>query len=210
MSHCPSHGGGAQSRLNGKNVVKKFGGWDGYGRDSCGDPFDFGATGIAEYFRKYFLPDLAGRDEVGKFSLIFKKAPPWLLWFTYGDTNARILGIKLPDLSTVKQFIRDLRDFGNDRLPPGPFECRLRPDGVKDQIAIWTEKVIKKMLEDETNDATPRERKRMARIREKYKNVRKPLPDQEVITKIAVLHLLTGISGLNHFERWLNPTNIAV
>jgi hypothetical protein len=79
--------------------------------------------------------------------LIFKTAPPWLLWFTYGDVNARILGIKLPDLSTVNRFIR----------------------------------------------------KRIDRIREKYKNVSKPLSDQEVITKIAVLHLLTRISGINRF-----------
>jgi hypothetical protein len=113
---------------------EKYGGWDEYGRDSCGDPFDFGATRIAEYFRKYFLPDFAGGDEVEKFSLIFKKAPLWLLWFTYGDVNARILGIKLPDLSTVNRFIRDPRNFINGELPPGPFEYRLRADGVEDQI----------------------------------------------------------------------------
>jgi hypothetical protein len=189
---------------------EKYGGWDEYGRDSCGDPFDFGATGIAEYFRKYFLPDLAGGDEVEKFSLIFKKAPPWLLWFTYGDVNARILGIKLLDLSTVKQFIRDPRNFRTDNLPPGPFECRLRTDGVEDQIAILTQKVIKKMLKHETIGVTPRERKRMARIREKYKGVSKILPDQAVITKIAVLHLLTCISGLDHFERWMNTTDTIV
>ena len=75
---------------------EKYGGWDEYGRDDCGDLFvSFGATRIAKYFRKYFLPDLPGADEVEKFSLIFKEAPPWLLWFTYGDVNARILGIKL-------------------------------------------------------------------------------------------------------------------
>jgi hypothetical protein len=64
---------------------EKYGGWDEYRRDHR-DPFaSFSATQIGKYFRKYFLPDLPGADEVEKFSLIFKKAPPWLLWFTYGN-----------------------------------------------------------------------------------------------------------------------------
>jgi hypothetical protein len=172
----------------------------------CGDPFvDHAAGRIADYFSKYFLPDLPGDDELEKFSLIFKKASPWLLWFTYADVDARILGIKLPDLSAVKRFIRDTHNFGmTPSVPPGPFECRLRADGIEDQVAIWTKKVIKKKLKEETNGVTPRERKRIARIREKYKNVSKPLPDQEVVTKIAVLHLLTSISGLNHFDRYFD------
>ena len=114
---------------------EKYGGWDDYRRDH-GDPFDsFSATQIGKYFRKYFLPDLPGGDQAEKFGLIFKRAPPWLLWFTYGDVNARILGIKLPDLSTVNRFIRDPRNVGNDYLPPVPFECHLRADGVEDEIA---------------------------------------------------------------------------
>ena len=188
---------------------EKYGGWDDYRRDH-GDPFDsFSATQIGKYFRKYFLPDLPGGDQAEKFGLIFKRAPPWLLWFTYGDVNARILGIKLPDLSTVNRFIRDPRNVGNDYLPPGPFECHLRADGVEDEIAIWT-KVIKKKLKDETHGLTPHERKRIARIREKYKNVSKPLSDQEVITKFAVLLLLTQISGLDHFDHWLTTTSAIV
>jgi hypothetical protein len=181
---------------------EKYGGWDEYGADR-GDPFEsFSATQIAKYFRKYFLPDLAGRDETEKFSLIFKKAPPWLLWFTYGDVNARILGIKLPDLSTVNRFIRDPRNFINDKLPPGPFECRLRAHGSEDQLAIdikdW---MNKKKQKTEENDVTSRERKRIRRIREKFKNVSKPLSDQKVITKFAELVLLSRISGHNHFDR---------
>ncbi len=100
----------------------------------------------------------------------------------------------------MKRFIRDAHNFANCHLPPGPFEYRLRADGVEDQIAIWTQQVIKKKLKDETNGVTPRERKRIARICEKYKNVSKPLPDQEVITKIAVLHQLSCISGVNRFD----------
>jgi hypothetical protein len=190
---------------------EKYGGWDEYGRDDCGNPFvDFAAGRIADYFCKYFLPDLRGTDELEKFGLIFKNASPWLLWFTYADADARILGINLPDLSAVKRFIRDTDNFGKSHLPLGPFECRLRADAVEDQIAIWTQKVVEKMLKHETNGVTPRERKRMASIREKYGDVSNALPDRAVITKIAVLHLLTCISGLNHFERWLNSADTTV
>jgi hypothetical protein len=182
---------------------EKYGGWDEYGRDTR-DPFEtFSATQIAKYFRKYFLPDLAGRDELEKFRLIFKKAPPWLLWFTYGDVNARILGIKLPDLSAVNRYIRDPRNFGNDHLPPGPFECRLRADGSEDEVVIWTKYfLMRKNQKNEANDVTPRERKRLRRIHEKYEAVSKPWGDQEVITKIAELLLLTRISRLDHFGNY--------
>jgi hypothetical protein len=159
---------------------EKYGGWDEYGRDTCGDPFvSHGATRIAKYFRDHFLPDLPGADEVEKFSLIFNKAPPWLLWFTYADANARILGIKLPDLSAVSGYIRDPKNFGNDRLPPGPFEYRLRTEGTEDLVVISTNLLMRKKQKNELNNATPRERKRLHRIRERYETVRKPLSDQK-------------------------------
>ena len=98
---------------------EKFGGWDEYGRDTR-DPFEsFMQRKLQNTSAEYFLPDLAGRDELGKFRLIFKKAPPWLLWFTYGDVNARILGIKLPDLSAVNRYIRDPQNFGTITYRPG-------------------------------------------------------------------------------------------
>jgi hypothetical protein len=185
---------------------EKYGGWDEYGRDTCGDPVvGFGATRIAKYFREYFLPDLPGADEVEKFSLIFKKAPPWLLWFTYGDANARILGIKLPDLSTAQRFNRDIRNFGMDQLPNGPFECHFRADGIEDQVAIWTKDLmikIKNKYKDESYAVTPRERKRLRTLRDEYSKLRKPLSEQEVITKVAVVHLLSRISGVNRFEHF--------
>jgi|SRR5690349_20308053 len=185
---------------------QKYGGWDGYGRDTCGDPFvSFGACGIAKYFREHFLPDLPGADEVDKYSLIFKKAPPWLLWFTYGDANARILGMKLPDLSNVQRFDRDVQNFGRDSLPLGPFECHVRADGSEDQVAIWTKGLmikIKNKHKEESHAVTPRAHRRLRRIREKYSNLTKPPSEQEVVTKVAVVHLLSRISGVNRFEHF--------
>jgi len=91
------------------------------GRDD-GTPFNsVGLFYIAHYFRKYFLPDLPGADEIEKYSMIFKEAPPWLLWFTYGDREARILGIELPDLSEISRFARGGRVSTVYR--PVPLNC---------------------------------------------------------------------------------------
>jgi hypothetical protein len=103
----------------------------------------------------------------------------------------------------VKRFVRDPRNFGNDKLPAGPFEWRLRADGSEDQVAIWTKNwMMKKQHKYESNAVTPRERNRLRRISDKYGNLRKPLSEQEVITKVAVLHLLSRISGVSRFEHY--------
>ncbi len=134
-----------------------------YGRDDYATPFlSFSAMDIAEYFRKYLLPDLPGGDEKAKLDAIFVRAPPWLLWFTHGDVYATILGIKIPDLSSVNRFARDR--FGVC-LPKGPFECRPLPDGVYDKFEVARQKKV----EDKTTDMTPRERKRAFRIHERNK-----------------------------------------
>ena len=113
-----------------------------------------GVIYIAKYFRRYFLPDLPGADEIEKFSLILKEAPPWLLWFTNADVEAYILGIELPDLSEVSCFARGKRLI--DHLPTGPFELRplpAPPDEFEDDE-----------FEDKAKDMTPRGRKRMRKI----------------------------------------------
>jgi hypothetical protein len=109
----------------------------------------------------------------------------------------------------VQRFVRDLRNFEIDQLPTGPFECCLRADGSEDQVTIWI-KMIKRKHKNEANDLTPRERKRKLRILEKYKNVGKSLPDQEVITKIAVLQVLSRISGHDHFDHYLTSVSTIV
>jgi hypothetical protein len=137
---------------------EKYGGFDEYGREELGTPFDLlGAPRIAEYFRKYFLPDFPGAEEIEKLNPVFEKAPPWLLWFTHGDVHARILGIKLPDLSGVNRFARGEMAFSE--LPRGPFECQPLPDGVYDR---FEHKRHKDALENLVN-MTPRERKRAVR-----------------------------------------------
>jgi len=140
---------------------EKHGGFDEYGGER-GSPFDdLGATFIAKYFRKYMLPDLPGDDEIEKFNAIFEIAPPWLIWFSHGDLGAGILGVKLPDLSSVNRLIRGTPEWR--RLPDGPFECRPLPDGANDESDS-----TRKKFEDELAHMTPRERKRTLRIYESY------------------------------------------
>jgi hypothetical protein len=56
-----------------------------HGRDEEGPFSSWGAGWIAQYFRKYFLPELPGVDETEKLNAVFAKAPAWLLWFTHGE-----------------------------------------------------------------------------------------------------------------------------
>jgi phosphomevalonate kinase len=78
-----------------------------------------------------------------------------------------------------------------------------RADGSEDEVVIWTKYfLMRKKQKNEANDVTPRKRKRLRRIREKYEAISKPWRDQEVITKIAELRLLTQISGFNHFDHY--------
>ena len=135
----------------------------GPGRYEDCTPFTrLGEMEITAFFSEYFLPDLRGADKRSKLNSIFETAPPWLLWFTYGDVYARVFGVKTPDLSSVNRFMRG--DSLWSELPQGPFECRPFPDGAYDELTTRHESV-----EDKTADMTPRERKRALRIHERNK-----------------------------------------
>ena len=77
-----------------------------YGRDEEGPFTSWGAQCIAQYFRKYILPELPGADETEKLNAVFAKAPAWLLWFTHAEWPILGLGLKLPDLSSMSRFAR--------------------------------------------------------------------------------------------------------
>jgi hypothetical protein len=98
-----------------------------YRDDDWVSPFGHTACHIAEYFRKYMLPDFAGADANAKLEAILEAAPAWLLWCSHADVHARFLGITLPDLSSVDRFARG--DF-SPYLRTGPFECRRLPKCV--------------------------------------------------------------------------------
>ena len=142
-----------------KTCQQRYPAFDWYGRRDDASPFDgFSSRHIADCFEKHILPGLPGADESEKYELIFRRAPLWLIWFSYCDLHASIFGIKLPDLSSVSCFVRD-KEFAL-RMPKGPFECRPWPDGVHDEFADGKEskKIVK------TEGMTSRERKRLLRI----------------------------------------------
>ncbi len=115
-----------------------------------------GAGYIAKYFRKYLLPELFGADETAKLDAVFRKAPPWLVWFCFGDVHGRALGLEPPDLSSVNRFARG--DFIIGKLPVGPFECHRLSDHKE-----YTE-----FEDDKTARMTRRERKRTRKIMKNF------------------------------------------
>lgn len=85
---------------------EEYGGFDEYGRES-GTPFDsVGAAAINRYFRRNILPTLPGNGASERLNLILARAPAWFVWFTYGDLHARILGLKVPNLSSGRRVKR--------------------------------------------------------------------------------------------------------
>ena len=81
-------------------------------------PFNKAAAETAVIFRELLIPSLPGADEKEKLDAVFASAPPWLIWFTFGDFTADTLGLRLPDLSSVTRFARPQAIF--DRWPALP------------------------------------------------------------------------------------------
>jgi hypothetical protein len=126
-------------------------------------PFDrLGLRSIADYFRECFLPGLPGEKETEKLNRVLATSPPWLLWFTHGDVAAAVLGLTCPDLTSMRQYGRGKLNL--DRLPEGPFELNVRPDGVEDQ---FYKKAGSRRLPD---GLTPHERRRAIRVMNEFGN----------------------------------------
>jgi hypothetical protein len=80
--------------------------------------------------RHFVIASFPGKDEKEKLNTAFIVAPPWLLWFTFADYTAKLLGLTLPDLSKVSCFIRSKNNFDTWwGLPTGTFERELWPRG---------------------------------------------------------------------------------
>jgi hypothetical protein len=93
-------------------------------------PFDKAAAMTAVVLRELVIPSLPGVDEKGKLDAVFASAPPWLIWFTFGDFTADTLGLRLPDLSSMTRFARPQAIFDRwPALPRGTFKRRPWPDG---------------------------------------------------------------------------------
>ena len=121
-----------------------------------------GVTIIGEYLRHELLERFSGSDEKEKLERVFASAPPWLVWFAFGDYTAKLLGLPMPDLATVRHFARSKEDFANwYGLPRGAFESRLWPNGPEnEQLASTNLDLLHPAREKQNHQMTRRESRR--------------------------------------------------
>ena len=82
---------------------------------------------IGTCLRHAVIATFPGANEKEKLSGVFASAPPWLIWFTFADYTAGLLGLTLPDLSSVSGFARSMAHFDlwygepSDAFEPRPW-----------------------------------------------------------------------------------------
>ena len=104
--------------------LEKHGEWKN--QDYLHSPFDRDGAFIGGgCLRHELIARFPGTTEKEKLKRVFASTPPWLIWFTFADYTAQLLGLPLPDLSSVKGFVRSKADFDNwYGLPSGAFVAR--------------------------------------------------------------------------------------
>lgn len=120
-----------------------------------------GAFVLSMELRHELLERFSGSNEKEKLEKVFESAPPWLVWFAFGDFTAKLLGLPMPDLATVMHFARSKEDFANwYGLPKGAFESRPWPNGPDNEALSCTnldllhpENPIQQMTRRETRRA---------------------------------------------------------
>ena len=129
-----------------------------YGRD--------GATITGSYLRHALIDHFSGATEKEKLERVFRSAPPWLIWFSFGDYTAELLGLSLPDLSKVAGFARSKADFDNwYGLPSGAFVPRRWPDGPDNEPLARTDlNLLRPAMEGPINPTSRREHRRARAI----------------------------------------------
>jgi hypothetical protein len=112
--------------------------------------------------RHWTIASFPGADEKESLNKVFASAPPWLIWFAFGDYAAKLLGLTLPDLSTVAGFARSKADFDLwPGFPSGVFERRPWPDGPDNEPLARTDlQLLRPEVECPDGQMTPRERRR--------------------------------------------------
>jgi hypothetical protein len=121
---------------------------------------------MGDPIRHFIIASFPGANEKEKLNTVFASAPPWLLWFTFADYSAKLLGLTLPDLSSVSCFVRSKKDFDTWwGLPTGAFERELWPCGQQEQPLARTDlNLLRPILHNWLRAMTRREqlRQRMA------------------------------------------------
>ncbi len=118
-------------------------------------------TIIGDELRHVSIATFPGADEKEKLNLVLQSAPQWLLWFTFADYSAKLLGLSLPDLSTVSRFERSNEIFqGWWGLPQSAYECHPWPHGIDGEALARTDLSLFKLETGQEMPVTKRERTR--------------------------------------------------
>ena len=126
-------------------------------------PFDRdGVLVLSMELRHELLERFSGNNEKEKLEKVFASAPPWLVWFAFGDYTVKLLGLPVPDLATVMHFARSKEDFDNwYGLPKGAFESRPWPNGPdNEQLACTNLDLLRPARENTNHQMTRRESRR--------------------------------------------------
>ena len=117
---------------------------------------------MGEPLRHFVISSIPGSDEKQKLDRVFAAAPPWLVWFTFADYTAALLGLRLPDLSDVSQFVRSKQNFDLWwGLPRGAFEKTPWPYGMECEPLARTDlDLLRPALERPVKTMTHRESRR--------------------------------------------------
>jgi hypothetical protein len=116
---------------------------------------------IGDELRHVSIATFPGADEKEKLNRVLRSAPPWLLWFTFADYSAKLLGLSLPDLSTVRGFERSKEIFqGWWGLPHGAYECRPWTHGIDGEALARTDLSLFELETGQDMPVTKRERTR--------------------------------------------------
>jgi hypothetical protein len=155
------------------NALEQFRDWQGRFKDTNNGeevnhrylrlPFDRDGVYICgPYLRHELIARFSGSTEKEKLQRVFASAPPWLIWFTFADLTAELLGLAVPDLSSVAGFARSKADFDNwFGLPKGAFVTRPWPYGPANvPLARTGLNLLRPETQRPDRRMTPREQKR--------------------------------------------------
>ena len=121
-----------------------------------------GAMIRGTFLRHELIARFSGATEKEKLERVFASAPPWLIWFTFADYTAELLGLSQPDLSSVAGFARSKADFDNwYGVPSGAFVPQPWPDGPDNEpLARIDLNLLRPATERPINPITRREHRR--------------------------------------------------
>jgi hypothetical protein len=158
------------------------------------------------YLRHELIARFSGATEKQKLEGVFASAPPWLMWFAFADYTAELLGLSLPDLSSVVGFARSKTDFDNwYGLPSGAFVPRPWPDGPDNEPLSRTDlTLLRPTMERPINPTTRRERKLADASYMKSRSA-EPIDDWPHLTRLEILLSFYSLPILTK-EDCLSPT----